>query len=167
MVNRKAEVILPCQYDGVQFLENTDNQIIRVYIQQPKYGLIDTLGRLTVSAIYDEIGSFTEGRLAVKETACWGFVDRDGLEVIPCRFKEAQPYSGGLSAVKLGRFWGYIDKLGDIGIGFKWPRAGSFHEGLAWVFDNNAFGYIVYLPGTLPFLPNTNAVSTFRTAWPA
>lgn len=142
MVNRKAEAILPCRYDGVHFLENTDNQIIRVYIQQPKYGLIDTLGRLTVSAIYDEIGSFTEGRLAVKRNGLWGYVDRDGLEVIPCRFRDAQSFSGGLAAVKLGRFWGYIDKLGDIGIGFKWARAGSFHEGLAWVYDNNAFGYI-------------------------
>lgn len=142
MVNRKAEVILACRYDGVQFLENTENQILRVYIRQPKYGLIDTLGRLTVNAIYDEIGSFTDGRLAVKRNGLWGFVDRDGLEVIPCRFRDAQPFSEGLAAVKLGRFWGFIDKLGDIGVGFKWTRAGSFHEGLAWVYDNNAFGYI-------------------------
>lgn len=142
MVNLKAETILPCSYDGIQFLENTGNSIIRVYIQQPKYGLIDTLGRLTVSAIYDELGSFREGRLAVKRNGVWGFVDRDGLEVIPCRFREAQPFSEGRAAVKLGRFWGYVDKLGDTEIGFTFARAGSFHEGMAWVYTNDAFGYI-------------------------
>jgi hypothetical protein len=142
MVNLKAETILPCSYDGVQFLENTGNSIIRVYIQQPKYGLIDTLGRLTVSAIYDELGSFREGRLAVKRNGAWGFVDRDGLEIIPCRFREAQPFSGGRAAVKLGRFWGYVDKLGDTDIEFTFARAGSFNEGLAWVYANDAYGYI-------------------------
>ncbi len=142
MVNRKAETVLPCRYDGVQFLENTGNRIVRVYIQQPKYGLIDTLGRLTVSAIYDEIGSFREGRLAVKRNGLWGFVDRDGLEVIPCRFREAQPFNEGRAAVKLGRFWGYIDKQGNIEIDFKLARAGSFHEGYAWALASDGYGYI-------------------------
>ncbi len=142
MVNRKAEVVLPCRYDGVQFLENTGNRIVRIYIQQPKYGLIDTLGRLTVSAIYDEIGSFREGRLAVKRNGMWGFVDRDGLEVIPCRFRDAQSFSEGRAAVKLGRFWGYIDKLGHTEIDFKLARAGSFQEGLAWALASNQYGYI-------------------------
>ena len=142
MVNRKAEVILPCRYDGVQFLENTGNRIVRIYIHQPKYGLIDTLGRLTVSAIYDEIGSFREGRLAVKRNGLWGYADRDGLEVIPCRFRDAQAFSEGRAAVKPGRFWGYIDKLGDTGIEFKLARAGSFHEGLAWAQSGNNYGFI-------------------------
>lgn len=142
MVNRRAEIILPCRYDGVQFLENTGNRIVRVYIHQPKYGLIDTLGRLTVSAIYDEIGSFREGRLAVKRNGMWGYVDRDGLEVIPCRFRDAQPFSEGLAAVKLGRFWGYIDKQGNTDIEFALSRAGSFHEGFAWAQASNGYGFI-------------------------
>jgi len=45
MVNARGEELIPCRYDGVHFLENTDNRIIRVYIREPKYGLIDTLGR--------------------------------------------------------------------------------------------------------------------------
>lgn len=147
MVNRKADIVLPCRYDGVQFLENTDNRIIRIYIQQPKYGLIDTLGRLTVSAIYDEIGSFREGRLAVKRNGLWGFVDIDGVEVIPCRFREAQAFNEGRAPVRLGRFWGYIDKQGDTEIEFKFARAGRFSQGLAWVTSTGGYYYYIDTAG--------------------
>ena len=142
MVNKKAEILIPCQYDGVQFLENTENKIIKVYLQRPKYGLIDTLGQLTVSAIYEEIGSFSEGRLAVRKNGLWGFVNRDGLEVIPCRFKEVSNFSLGLAAVKLGRNWGFIDKQGEIEIDFKYKNAGNFKFGLAWVQTSEGVGYI-------------------------
>ncbi|MCB0578950.1 MAG: WG repeat-containing protein [Phaeodactylibacter sp.] len=142
MVNRKADVIIPCRYDGVQFLENTGNKIVRVYISEPKYGLIDTLGQLTVSAVYDEIGTFREGRLAVKRNGLWGFVDRDGLEVIPCRFREVQNFSDGLAAAKLGNDWGFIDKQGNMELDFRYRRAGNFRNGLAWVYGEAGTGYI-------------------------
>lgn len=142
MIDHTGNVLIPCQYDGVQFLENTDNKIVKIYIQQPKYGLIDTLGQLTVSAVYDEIGQFGEGRLSVKRNGMWGFVDSNGLEVIPCRFRDVSNFSEGLSAVKLGQYWGYIDKMGNVDIGFKYRRAGNFKEGLAWVYDGEGLGYI-------------------------
>ena len=58
--------LLPCQYDGLKFLENTDNRILEISSNRQKYGLIDTLGQVRVDLAYDEIGVFKEGRLAVK-----------------------------------------------------------------------------------------------------
>jgi hypothetical protein len=142
MVNRKGELLIPCRYDGVQFLENTGNTIVRVYIREPKYGLIDTLGQLAINTLYDELGSFSEGRLAVKRNGLWGFVDRDGLEIIPCRFREVQNFSEGLAAVKLGRAWGFIDKQGNIEIDFQYLRAGNFRDGLAWVSDGKSVCFV-------------------------
>ncbi len=142
MVDKDAQVLIPCRYDGVAFLENTDNKIVRIYIKEPKYGLIDTLGELRVSAVYDELGSFSDGRLAVKRKGMWGFVDRDGLEVIPCRFKEVSNFSEGLATVKLGRYWGFIDKLGNVEIDFKYKKTGNFKNGLAWVHSNEGVGYV-------------------------
>jgi hypothetical protein len=142
MINRKNDTLIPCKYDGIDFLENTNNRIVRVYIQEPKYGLVDTLGQLTVGAMYDEIGLFSEGRLAVKRSGMWGFVNSDGLEVIPCRFREVMDFSEGLAAVKLGRSWGFIDKQGNVEIDFKYRRAGNFKDGLAWVFSDEGVGYI-------------------------
>jgi len=142
MVNREAKVLIPCDYDGVHFLENTDNKIVKVYIQEPKYGLVDTLGQLAVSAIYDEIGSFKEGRLAVRRNGMWGFVDRNGLEVIPCRFREVQNFSQGLAAARLGTGWGFIDKQGNVEVDFMYKRVGNFRHGLAWVSTEKGTGYI-------------------------
>lgn len=142
MINRKAELLIPCQYDGIEFLENTDNQMLRVYIREPKYGLIDTLGQLAVSATYDEIGSFREGRLAVRHNGLWGFVDRNGLEIIPCRFTQVNNFSDGYASVRLGNKWGFIDKQGLVEIEFQYQRAGNFQNGLAWVSTPKGIGYI-------------------------
>ncbi|HMQ45823.1 MAG TPA: WG repeat-containing protein [Saprospiraceae bacterium] len=142
MVNQKNKVVIPCNYDGVQFLDNTDNRIVKVYIEQPKYGLIDTLGQITVNAIYDEIGSFSDGRLAVQKNGLWGFVNDEGLEVIPCRFREVRNFSEGLTAVRLGSEWGYIDRQGHIEIPIRYKKAGNFRNGLAWVITDAGVGYI-------------------------
>ncbi|MCB0642664.1 MAG: WG repeat-containing protein, partial [Phaeodactylibacter sp.] len=102
MVSMAGDELIPCRYDRVAFLENTNNQIIRVYKQDEKYGVIDTSGQLRVNLVYDEIGSFKDGRLSVKRNGLWGFVDRNGLEVIPCRFSGVNNFSEGLAAVKVG-----------------------------------------------------------------
>ncbi|RMG77636.1 MAG: WG repeat-containing protein [Bacteroidetes bacterium] len=143
MVGPKGQELLPCRYDEVQFLENTGNQIIRIFQKDQKFGLIDTLGRLTVQFKYDEIGSFSEGRLAVMRNGAWGFADINGFEVIPCRFREVSNFSEGLAAVKLGSKWGYIDKQGNVEIDFQFFRAGDFKNGLAYARrDSEPFGYI-------------------------
>jgi len=142
MINKKGDWLIPSQYDGIAFLENTNNHIVRLYKQAPKYGLIDTLGQLAVDAIYEEIGSFSEGRLAVKRNGMWGFVNSDGLEVIPCRFRETGNFNEGLAAAKLGRHWGFIDKQGNVEIDFKYSRAGNFNNDLAWVHTEQGAGFI-------------------------
>jgi hypothetical protein len=141
VINQHGKPLIPCQYDAIRFLENTNNRILSMYVQRPKYGLIDTLGQLAVNAIYDEIGSFREDRLAVARNGLWGFVDHDGLEVIPCRFREVGNFHEGLASVKLGRFWGFIDKLGNEVINFKFRKVGNFGHGLAWVETEDGLGY--------------------------
>ena len=143
MVSKKAEELIPCNYDGVSFMEHTDNKIIRVYKKDEKYGLIDTLGQLCVNLKYDEIGSFSEGRLAVKHNGFWGFVNPDGLEVIPCRFGKVANFSDNWAAVKMGNDWGFIDKLGHVEIDFRYSQAGNFVNGVAYAKnESEPFGYI-------------------------
>lgn len=142
LVGINGQMLIPCQYDWLEFLDHTDNKMLRVYKKEEKYGLIDTLGQLKVQLTYDEIGSFSEGRLAVKRNGLWGFVDRNGLEVIPCRFRAVSNFSEGLAAAKLGRQWGFIDKQGNVEIDFQFIRTGNFSNGLAWFFDSARYGYI-------------------------
>lgn len=142
MVNRENQVLIPCDYDAIDFLENTDNKILRVYTNRLKYGLIDTLGQVAVNLIYDEIGAFREGRLAVKRNGLWGFVDKNGRQVIPCRFRKVNHFSEGLAAVKLRRKWGFINKQGEIVIDYKYLRLGNFNDGLAWARTRKGIGYL-------------------------
>jgi WG containing repeat len=142
VVNRQGKQVIPCNYDEIHFLENTDNKIIRLYVQKPKYGLIDTLGQLAVGAMYDQIGSFCENRLAVMRAGLWGYANNEGTEVIPCRFRQVNDFSEGLAAAKLGRFWGYIDKQGNVVVDFKYKSAGKFQGGMAVVQTEKGFGYI-------------------------
>jgi len=142
MVDQESNILIPCDYDGLHFLENTGNKIIRVYNKLEKYGLIDTLGQVRVNLQYDEIGAFSDGRLAVKRNGLWGYVDKYGREVIPCRFRRVKNFSEGYAAVQLRRSWGVIDKQGDVTIDFIHKKIGNFKRGLAWVGNNDGYGFI-------------------------
>ncbi len=141
-VDPDGKVLVPCQYDKIRFLDNTDNHILQVYRANEKYGLIDTLGQLAVKLQYDEIGSFSEGLLAVKANGLWGFVDAKGEQRIPCRYRAVGDFSEGLAAVKEGRYWGYIDRNGEPVIPPRFLRSGTFKEGKAWFYENSRYGYI-------------------------
>ncbi len=141
-VNAEGKELVPCQYDMIQFLDNTNNHILRVYKAEEKYGLIDTLGQLTVKLKYDEIGSFREGLLAVKTNGLWGFVDAQGKQRIACKYRAVSDFSEGLAAVKIGRYWGYINEEGEEVIPARFLRCGDFKEGKAWFYENGKYGYI-------------------------
>jgi hypothetical protein len=142
MLGPQGETLIPCRYDAVEFLENTSNQIVRIYKREEKYGLIDSLGQVALQLAFDEVGSFREGLLAVKQDGLWGFVDRFGNEVVTCNYRALENFSEGKAAVKMGRKWGFVDPEGRLRIDFQFIRVGNFSNGLAWFFDGARYGYI-------------------------
>ena len=142
LISTTGKSLVPCEYDGLHFMESTGNSILRIYNNNQKFGLIDTLGQVTVNLKYDEIGAFREGRLAVKRNGLWGFVNLDGREVVPPRFKKVNNFHDGLASVKTSRKWGFIDQNGDTEIDFKFRRLGNFKDGLAWAYTYKGTGYI-------------------------
>ena len=141
-VHANGRPLIPCEYDQLHFLENTDNQILRVYVEKPKYGLIDTFGQLAIRATYDNIGSLSESRLAVMHNDLWGYTNLEGQEIISCRFDEVQPFSEGLAAVRLDDHWGFVDRMGQVVIDFQYEAVGAFSDGLSWVKTTSGVGYI-------------------------
>lgn len=142
MINLEDEALLPCQYDELKFLENTNGRIVQLSSNRQKYGLIDTLGHVRVDLAYDEIGAFKEGRLAVKRNGLWGFVDPDGIEVIPCKFRRVNYFNEGLATVKLKEKWGVIDSDGTVVVDFRFPALGNFSEGLSPAREKYRSGFI-------------------------
>ena len=142
-VHANGRTLIPCRYDDIHFLEHTGNSMLKVYIEKPKYGLIDTLGQLAIRATYDQIGTLSEGRLAVMHDKMWGYTNLEGQEIISCRFDEVRPFSEGLAAVRLGSKWGFIDRMGQVVIDFQFEACGSFSHQLAWVaVASQRSGYI-------------------------
>ena len=160
-IGRNGEVLLDCVYDEINFLENTDEQILQVYNYDEKYGLIDTFGKVTVNLRYDELGDYSEERLAVMRNNKWGFVGLDGEEVVDCRYRKVNNFQEGLAAVKLGNKWGFINIHGDVVVDFKYQRAGNFKDGLAWVGTSSGVGYID-TKGTKVILPKFNRAFDFE-----
>ena len=92
---------------------------------------MDTLGQLLVDLKYEDIGTFQEGRLAVKRDNLWGFVGQNGQEIIPPQFQKIAPFSEGLAAVKYQRRWVFITKNGHIQLDDRYRVIGNFKEGKA------------------------------------
>lgn len=141
-VNYMDKQLIPFEFDEISFLEKTGKKVIRVYKKESKYGLIDTLGQIQISAVFDDIGSLSEGKLAVKRNNVWGFVNGLGTEIIPCRFQNVGNFSEGLVAVKIGNQWGYADKMGEIILKPQFTRCGNFNNDLTWFYNGRDYGYI-------------------------
>lgn len=161
LINKTGQALIPCEFDGVGYLEKTENQIIRVHNNKPRYGLIDTLGQLTVKLDYDKLGEFQEGRIAVQRNNRWGFVNKEGREIVPCQFRKVKDFNEGLAAVKTTRKWGFIDQNGDTAIEFKFRRLGNFKNGLAWAYTYKGYGYIDK-SGEFSIPPNFNKAYDFE-----
>lgn len=160
VVNHKDKMMIPCKYSAVEYLKNTDESIIRVFNATPRYGVIDTLGTLKVDAIYEEVGKYSEEKLAIKQANKWGYVRTDGTQIIACKFREARAFSEGLAAVKIENRWGFIDERGEMVIRPQFIRVGNFKEGLAWAYNSQGIGYISK-DGTWKIEPQFDKASSF------
>ena len=119
-IDADGNVLLACEYDRIHFLEKTNNQILQVYKNGSKYGLIDTLAEVAVDLKYDKVGEFSEGRLAVLRKGLWGFTNLEGEEMISCKYQKVGKFGEGYAAAQLGNKWGFIDLNGNIIIEFKY-----------------------------------------------
>lgn len=117
-----------------------------------KQGFINLQGREIVPVVYDDIGSFSEGLVAVnigakgvnfeKKGGKWGFCNYKGEIVIDLRYESADGFSEGLAGVKLKNKWGFIDHQGKQVIAPQFDEIYNFREGLCAVRIQKKWGYI-------------------------
>lgn len=156
-----GKVLMPFASDNIGFLDNTEDKILKISMNRERYGLIDTLGQVTVDLLYDELGEFVEDRLAVRKGNKWGFVDKYGREVIPCIFTKVNNFSQGYATVKLGTKWGLVDKLGDTQLPFEYGNLGNHSEGLVWFRGISGRGYMD-VEGNVVIEPKFSQVDDFE-----
>jgi hypothetical protein len=99
--------------EGVAVVNDGGNPISDV--TPPRYGLIDTSGRLIAPMVYScRSGGYVNGRMDVRRDGKWGFLDRAGKEIIPCQYRDFDAFNEGLAPVQdwdSGK-WGVIDRNG-------------------------------------------------------
>lgn len=112
------------------------------------YGFIDRAGEPVFEHLFDEAGSFHDGRALVKRGR-YGFVDVAGTIAIETRFTRASDFSEGLSPVAeeewaLGFIppCGFVDLDGEMALQPAFYSAQGFRDGLSLVTTENSIGYI-------------------------
>ncbi len=141
-IDQEGKELLAPSFDRIHFEARAKNQLLRIYDNCSKYGMVDSSGNVNIPILYEEILPLSEGRAAVKRGGKWGFVDQKGKEVSPCIYEKIQSFSEGLAAVRYKRKWGYLDRNGNLAIPHKYRRVGHFSEGMAWAAEGSFIGYI-------------------------
>ena len=84
------------------------------FLEDGKYGYIDSSGKIAIDAKYSGAGEFSNGLAAVKEDEKWGFIDKVGEVKIDFQFDEASFFNNeGYARVTVDKKEGVINKDGD------------------------------------------------------
>lgn len=144
ILNGEGIELLAPQYDGVDFLENTDSSLYLIHKQQQWKGAVDTLGQLIFPTQYIQVRTYQEDRIAVQDTTgAWGFLGRKGEVVVPITQRRIRDYKEGRAAFLEGHKWGFYNKEGQAIVPATYIRVGDFSEGKAWVqLPRGQRGYI-------------------------
>ena len=150
-------VDIKLEYDSIGWFN--EHKLAEV-TKNGKYGYINEARQEVVPVIYDLVGDFYEGYVAVCKSGKWGFISADGAEVIPCKFDSADRFSEGLAAVKQGDKWGFIDTSGRVRIEFIYDNTSYFSQECVAVKKGNKWGYVSnYGVNIIPF--NYDSASPF------
>jgi hypothetical protein len=87
--------------------------------QDKKFGFINIKGELVIPMVYDWVGNFNEGLVAVATDRKYGFINKENQLVIPQKYDKAYTYSKGRGIIRLNGRIGYVDKDGNE----SWPEA--------------------------------------------
>ncbi len=147
-VDASAEFKIQPIYESVS---NFSDDFARYYDEAFEgYGFIDKKGDValaaTTLAVYDYIGSFSEGLACYGingDDDKYGFIDKKGKIAIAAQFDDAYEFSDGLALVEMNDRYGYINKKGEMKIQAIYEDADYFfEEGLAPIEQNGKWGYI-------------------------
>lgn len=154
IINEKAEVIIPLDYDDIE-IANLNYAIIT---QNNKQGLINSKNNLIIPPEYETISVSTDNLIVVSKEhdnndydEAFGFVNYNNEIVIPLEYAFVYPFTEGLAGViKNDDFlYGYIDKNNQVILDFQYLSAFPFENGKAIVTLKNEEGHIINKKGEI------------------
>ena len=117
MINIDGKEILPCEYDDLYSLKNTDNSII--VVKDGKVGLVDSTGKQIIEPQYKEIRSlgtdYKLGYIVITDDNQYGIVDCNNQKVLDTKYQDIKSLTeNGIYAVKENNAWELVKKNGEV-----------------------------------------------------
>jgi KWG leptospira repeat protein len=117
MINIEGKEILPCEYDDLYSLKNTDNSIL--IEKDGKIGLVDSTGKVIIEPQYKEIrGLGTDyklGYITITEDDKYGVVDCNNQKVLENKYQDIKSLTeNGIYAVKENNNWELVQRNGEL-----------------------------------------------------
>lgn len=171
-INTEGNTIVPCEWDVVyscsegiilvyegEYLEldggsrtitNKDHSAVTA--GGGYFGFVGIDGRVVTDCIYENAGSFSNGRAKVFKNGKWGFIDTAGNEVIPLEYDYVENFSEGYALVFNGKIkangwpdsgtYSFVDANGNVIYTATLERARGFKNGFAMIQKNGKCGFI-------------------------
>ena len=73
------------------------------------WGSIRRDGSWAIEPTFEDIGRWSEGRVAVKHGWAWRYIETDGNRASAESFEDAEPFENGVAPAKRDGGWGLID----------------------------------------------------------
>src|SRR5205814_1896198 len=116
------EFVIKPEYDYIEFLRNADNKFYAVYLNTPRYGVIDDNGRIMAPVNYENIGNEREGLFIFRSGKKFGYINPDGTIAISAE------YDKGLAKVRMKGKFGFIDDKGKWAVHPHYKEVSDFNK---------------------------------------
>ena len=146
-LNVKGEVVVDISFsysEGVVNWGVFDKQGYARVIVNEKFGLIDTIGKRFVPALFEDVGHVSSEMIAIKRYGKWGYCDYKTKLKIPYNFDYAAQFIGDYALVKKEGLFGLIDKKGSYVIEAVYDEMTRFKEGILLVKEDGLYGLIKF-----------------------
>ena len=144
-LDEKGKEVIPLQFEFELAALNWGqfrNSHAKIKIKG-KYGLIDTTGKRSIPAIFEDIGEYSDLLIPVKKRDLWGFCDREARLKIPYRYEYAWGFGAdSLSKVRKDGKTGYIDLQGNEVIYVVYEEIADLREGRAIALKEGKYGLV-------------------------
>ena len=110
--------------------------------KKPKWGFIDTSGRIIIEPQYDYVRSFDKGQAVAVQGRDWGVIDTENNVVIDFKYASVSSYYGRWKISERNKGAIIFNQRGWQIVGPQYEGSGQFNEGLCKVKRDGKWGFI-------------------------
>ncbi|MDR1809326.1 MAG: WG repeat-containing protein [Prevotella sp.] len=147
VIDKYNKVVVPVKYSG---FEQINEYYYVIHSRDNKKGLINKFGNIVMLPKYDEISSFSENLLLVKNGNNVGIISNTGNVIIPDNYNSLEKLPGAnLYKVSSQNKWGVIDLSGNVIVEPLLDEIDSSGKNYIIVKKDGKYGFIVnkkYVP---------------------